>query len=171
MGDEGPEDGHSVTVAGLVTSLVIKRNKKGEAYAVAQVEDLEGAVEVFFFPKTYLTVSTMLSQDSVVVVKGRVSRRDESLSLYASDLTMPDISDGPRGPVVLTLDNRRATAGKIEELKSVLASHPGATEVRLRLVNGNRLTTIKIHDSYRVNPTEALYGDLKVILGPRCLSL
>ncbi len=171
MGDEGPEDGHSVTIAGLVTSLVVKRNKKGEAYAVAQVEDLEGAVEVFFFPKTYLTVSTMLTQDSVVVVRGRVSRRDDSLSLYASDLTMPDISDGPRGPVVLTLDNRRATSGKIEELKSVLSSHPGVTEVRLRLVNGNRLTTMKIHDSYRVNPTEALYGDLKVILGPRCLSL
>jgi DNA polymerase-3 subunit alpha len=29
---------------------------------------------------------------------------------------------------------------------------------------------MKLEDSYRVNASEALFGDLKVILGPRCLA-
>mgnify|MGYP003297967082 CR=1 FL=1 len=33
-----------------------------------------------------------------------------------------------------------------------------------------RSVLMKLEDSYRVNATEALFGDLKVILGPRCLA-
>ena len=29
---------------------------------------------------------------------------------------------------------------------------------------------MRLDDAYRVNATEALFGDLKVILGPRCLA-
>ena len=109
----------------------------------------------------------MLGHDKVVVVKGRVNQRDDTVSIYASDLTLPDITDGPRGPVVVTTETTRATAGKIEQLKTVLSSHPGSTEVHVRLSQPGRSLLMKLDDSYRVNATEALFGDLKVILGSR----
>ena len=68
-----------VTIAGLVTNLSVKRNKRGELWAVAQVEDLGGSIECLFFPSAYLTVSPMLSQDVVAVVRGKVKRRDDSV--------------------------------------------------------------------------------------------
>ncbi len=168
--EEGPADGAQVTIAGLVTGLAIKRNKKGDLYAVAQVEDLEGALEVFFFPKTYLTVAGLLTQDAVVVVRGRVSRRDDGVALYASEMTLPDTTDGPRGPVVLVMEQTRATMPRINALKGVLSAHPGSTEVRLRLTRPGRSMLMTLDNAYRVNATEALFGDLKALLGPRCLA-
>ena len=91
-------------------------------WAIVTVEDLEGAVECLFFPKTYLTVSTMLSTDVVCSVRGRVNRRDDATSLYAQELTLPDIKEGPRGPVVLSLPLARATQTLAEQLKDVLLS-------------------------------------------------
>ena len=169
-GGHGPRDGHTVTIAGLITSLQLKRTKKGDLWAIVTVEDLEGAIECLFFPSTYMTVSTMLSTDTVVVVKGRINRRDDSVSLYAQELTLPDITEGPRPPVVLTMDTLKATTGRIEELKAVLANHPGATEVQLRLVKPGRRVELQLDAAYRVTASDALFGDLKVLLGPRCLS-
>jgi DNA polymerase-3 subunit alpha len=169
-GEDGKPEGSNVTIAGLITGLQVKRTKKGDLWAIVTVEDLEGAIECLFFPSAYMTVSTMLTHDAVVVVKGRVNRRDETPSIYASELMLPDISEGPRGPVVVTIDTNRATTGKIEELKSVLSSHPGSTEVHVRLSQPGRSVLMRLEDTYRVNATEALFGDLKVILGPRCLA-
>jgi DNA polymerase-3 subunit alpha len=159
-----------VTIAGLVTSLSVKRNKKGELWAVAMVEDLGGAIECLFFPRTYMTVQTMLTQDVVAVVRGRVSTRDDSVSIFAEDLTLPEVTDGPRGPVTLTMDLRRATSARIEQIKEVLGQHPGSTEVHLKLVQPGRSVTMAVDASWRVDVSEALVADLKVLLGPRAVS-
>ena len=170
MGEDGRPEGATVTIAGLITGLSVKRTKKGDLWAIVTVEDLEGAIECLFFPSAYETVRHALAHDTVVVVKGRVNRRDDTPSIYASDLTLPDISEGPRGPVVVTIDTNRATATKVEELKSVLSAHPGSTEVHVRLSQPGRSVLMRLEDSYRVDASEALFGDLKVILGPRCLA-
>ena len=168
--DAGRPEGSMVTIAGLVTGLQVKRTKKGDLWAIATVEDLAGAIECLFFPSAYLTVGPMLQQDIVAVVRGKVNRRDDTVSIYAQELTLPDVSEGPRGPVVVTMETARATASRIEELKAVLTNHPGTTEVHLRLVKPGRAVEVRLDHAYRVNATEALFGDLKVLLGPRCLA-
>ncbi|MGI8717839.1 MAG: DNA polymerase III subunit alpha [Lapillicoccus sp.] len=169
MGDDPKPEGTPVTIAGLITGLQVKRTKKGDLYAVATVEDLDGAIECMFFPKTYLAVSTMLGNDVVCVVKGRVSNRDDAISIFAQELTLPDIKDGPRGPVVLTLPTARVTAVVAERLRRVLGEHPGVTEVHLRLTQPGRSTLMRLDDALRVTASTALFGDLKALLGPACL--
>ncbi|AKT51646.1 DNA polymerase III subunit alpha [Arsenicicoccus sp. oral taxon 190] len=166
--EEGKPDGTTVTIAGLITGLQLKRTKKGDLWAIATVEDLDGAIECLFFPSTYMTVSTMLAPDAVVVVRGRVNKRDESTSIYAQDLTLPDLHEGPRGPVVLTLPMVRATNGVAEMLKDVLLNHPGSTEVQVKLTQPGRHVLMRLEP--RVDPTSALFGDLKALLGPACLT-
>jgi biopolymer transport protein ExbD len=94
------------------------------------------------------------------------------VQLHSVNLNMPAGNPPPptKEPVVVTIDTNRATQTKVEELKSVLSSHPGSTEVHVRLSQPGRSVLMKLEDSYRVNATEALFGDLKVILGPRCLA-
>ncbi|MEO5609367.1 MAG: DNA polymerase III subunit alpha, partial [Ornithinibacter sp.] len=167
--DGGKPEGSMVTVAGLITGLQVKRTKKGDLWAIATLEDLAGAIECLFFPSSYLAVGPMLQQDTVAVVRGKLNRRDDAVSIYAQELTLPDISDGPRGPVVVTMDTVRATTGRIEELKTVLTNHPGTTEVHLRLIKPGRSVEIRLDPAFRVEANEALFGDLKVLLGPRCL--
>ncbi|CAG7572797.1 DNA polymerase-3 subunit alpha [Barrientosiimonas humi] len=170
IGEDGPPDGTTVTIAGLITGLQVKRTKKGDLWAIATVEDLDGSVECLFFPSTYMTVSTMLSQDVVCVVKGRVNKRDEQVALNAMELTLPELGDGPQGPVVLSLQAVRATNGLAERLKGVLHEHPGVTEVHLKLTQPGRSVTVRLGDEHRVSVSPSLYGDLKALLGPACLA-
>lgn len=169
--DGGRSDGAIVTVAGLITGLQLKRTKNGELWAIVTVEDLQGSVECLFFPKTYMTVSTMLSTDVVCTVKGRVNRRDDATSLYAQELTLPDITEGPRGPVVLTLPASRATQRLAERLKDVLCEHPGVTEVQIKLTQPGRGVLMRLDDSLRVSASPELFGDLKALLGTSCLDV
>ena len=168
-GDDSKPDGANVTIAGLITGLQIKRTKKGDLWAIATVEDLDGAIECLFFPSAYLTVSTMLGNDVVCVVRGRLNRRDETPTIFAQELTLPDIKEGPRGPVVVTLPLMRATNGVAERIKRVLGEHPGVTEVHLKLTQPGRSVLMRLDDSLRVTASPALFGDLKALLGPSCL--
>jgi DNA polymerase-3 subunit alpha len=53
----------------------------------------------------------------------------------------------------------------VDQLKEVLADHPGTVEVQLHLVNDGRTTVLRLDDRLRVSPGPALYGDLKALLG------
>ncbi|TWE13228.1 DNA polymerase III subunit alpha [Rudaeicoccus suwonensis] len=167
--DDAPEEGAMVTIAGLITGVQIKRNKRGELWAIATVEDLEGSVDVMFFAKSYMPVSTMLNPDVVCVIKGRVMDRDDGKQLSASELTLPELKGDVRGPVMLTLPLVRANNGMAQKLKSVLGEHPGATEVHLKLTQPGRSVTVRLDDALRVTASPALFGDLKALLGPACL--
>jgi DNA polymerase-3 subunit alpha len=169
LADDSRPDGATVTIAGMISGLQRKMTKNGNPWAIATVEDLEGAVEVLFFPQAYQTVSTMLTEDLVVVVRGRVNRRDEVPTIYAAELTIPDISEGPRGPVVIAMPLSRCTPPVAERLKDVLTTHPGVTEVHLRLTQADKATVMRLDDRLRVTASPALFGDLKQLLGPSCL--
>ncbi len=161
--------GTTVTIGGLVTGLQRKVTRRGDTWAIATVEDLEGSVDVMLFPATYQQYALQLTEDAVVVVKGRLDRRDDSPQVIASELTLPDLSEASSGPVVVTVPVARCTPPVIERLKDVLATHPGVTEVHLRLQGGGRTTVMRIDDGLRVTPSSALTGDLKALLGPACL--
>ena len=166
-------DGQSVTVAGILSSVLRRVNKTGAPWASAVLEDLEGSVEVLFFPQTYAQVAVSVAEDAIVVVKGRVDRREDVAKLIASDLTVPDLTSsqwGARGPVVVSVRAERCTPSVVERLREVLSTHPGTTEVQLQLVNGERRTTLRVADGLRVTATPALMGDLKALLGPACLA-
>jgi DNA polymerase-3 subunit alpha len=160
-----------VTVGGILTGLQRRLTKKGDPWASATLEDLVGGVEVAFFPKVYLECSLSLAEDAVVLVKARVARSEDRLSLHVQSVTVPDLTNADqRGPVQVSLPATRCTPPVVDRLKEVLQSHPGTTAVHLRLVNGTRTTTLRLDDGLRVTPTSALMGDLKALLGADCLT-
>ena len=169
-GDEPRPDGTPVTVAGLITNLALKRTKKGDLWAIATVEDLDGAIECLFFPSAYAGVAGLLVPDTVVAVRGRVNSRDDAISIYAQEITVPDLREGPRGPVVVSMALRQATGHQVEALRDVLGQHPGVTEVHVKLIQPGRSVLMRLDDVYRVTPSPALFGDLKALLGQGCLS-
>jgi DNA polymerase-3 subunit alpha len=167
--DERAEGG-IITIGGIVSGLQRKMTKQGSPWAIATVEDLDGAIEVLFFPQTYQLYAMSLAEDAVICVKGRLSRRDDIPSLHAIELFLPDVGENAqRGPVVLQMPAARCTPPVVERLREVLATHPGVTEVQLQLRNGARTTVLRLDETLRVDATPALMGDLKALLGPSCL--
>jgi DNA polymerase-3 subunit alpha len=167
--DERPEGG-VITIGGIVSGLQRKMTKQGNPWAIATIEDLEGAIEVLFFPQAYQQYAMSLSEDAVICVRGRLTRRDDVPSIQAIEIFLPDVGEAAqRGPVVLQLPAARCTPPVIERLREVLATHPGVTEVQLQLRNGARTTVLRLDENLRVEASPALMGDLKALLGPSCL--
>src|SRR5699024_10949801 len=77
--DEARPDGSTVSVAGLVTGVDRRSSKAGRPFAIVTLEDMTGSIEIMFFGETYLAYTTVLAQDTVVIVKGRVRRRDDEM--------------------------------------------------------------------------------------------
>ena len=159
-----------VRVGGILASVNRRVNRSGMPWASAQLEDLTGGIEVMFFPQTYALVGAEIADDAVVLVAGRVRIQDDRISVIANDLVVPDFSNGaPDRPLAVSLPTRQCTLDKVNALKQVLARHPGVSQVHLRLISGDRITTLELDQSLRVTPSPALMGDLKALLGPGCL--
>ena len=86
MLDEDRADGSPVTISGLVTTVQRKITKKGDAWAMVTLEDLDGAIEVLLFPSSYQLASTYLVQDSIITVKGRLSRSKDQPELHGQEI-------------------------------------------------------------------------------------
>jgi DNA polymerase III subunit alpha len=163
-------EGQFIKVGGILSGVQRKVTKQGNQWAAATLEDLAGAIEVMFFPKTYAEYAASITEDAVVVVKGRVDRRDDVPKLIAMDLTVPDLTVADSGPFVVSMPVARCVPPVVERLKEVLVTHPGTTEVHLRLRGPERTTIVRLDDRLRVATSPALIGDLKQLLGPACVS-
>ncbi|WP_411376169.1 DNA polymerase III subunit alpha [Arthrobacter sp. MPF02] len=171
LGEDGPQDGAIITIAGMITSLSRRIAKaSGNAYARAEVEDLGGSMEVMFFGQVYGPIASVLAEDLIVVVKGRLQKRDDgAITLNCMELSVPDLSEGMNGPLVITMPTHKATEAVVTELGDVLRTHRGNSEVRLHLQGDTSTEVMGLPVHLRVNPSPSLFGDLKVLLGPACL--
>ncbi len=163
-------DGQVVSLGGLVTSVVRKTTKKGSPWAIVTLEDLEGSLEIMVFPASYATFGTLLVDDSILVIRTKIDRSDEEgMRAIALEVNAPDLSGAPSGPVRLTMAATRCVPPLVARLKTILAQHPGTTQVQLHLTGGTSTTVMKLDDVYRVTPSPSLFGDLKALLGSSCL--
>jgi DNA polymerase-3 subunit alpha len=164
---EAVKEGEKVTVAGILSSVTRRMTKDGKAWAQVILEDLEGSVEVLFFPASYAQVGLQIVEDAIVVITGRVDAREDTIRIIGSDLTLPDLTKGMDGPLRLAMNQQQCRTAIVENLKEILRSHPGPTPVEIQLTFGQRLRT-ELPD-YRVTPSQGLMGDIKALLGPNAL--
>ncbi|TPW73814.1 DNA polymerase III subunit alpha [Schumannella sp. 10F1B-5-1] len=169
LASESIGDGEIVTVAGLLTSVQHRvARSSGNQYGIVQIEDFGGEIGVMFLGKTYQEFSPSLTSDAVVVIRGRVSMRDDGKSLHAQSMFTPDLGASlGSGPLVISLQEHRATTEVVSRLNDVLIRHAGDNEVRLRLVRGDLARMFEV--PFPVSVTADLYGELKSLLGPNCV--
>jgi DNA polymerase-3 subunit alpha len=168
---EATDEPRTVTLSGILSSVNRRITKAGAPWANAVLEDLEGSIEVMFFPTTYAHVALRITEDAVVSIRGKTDAREDSVKLIAADLSVLDTAvEQVRGPVVVRMAPARCTPPLIERLKDVLATHPGLTEVHLKLAGNDREHLLRLGDGFRVQPSPALMGDLKALLGPAAIS-
>ena len=169
LASEELSDGDQVTIAGLITSAQHRVAKQsGNPYGMITVEDFNGEITVMFMGKTYTEFQSILQADSIIVVRGRVSRRDDGMNLHAQSAFVPDMGGlDASGPLVLLMPEHRATENVVGELARVLNRHAGDTEVTLRLHKGGVAKVFEVPHPVSLSPD--LFGDLKGLLGPQCL--
>ncbi|WGX94643.1 DNA polymerase III subunit alpha [Nocardioides sp. L-11A] len=168
--DESRPHNSTVTVAGLVTSIQRKITKNGDPWATVTLEDLEGAIDVLLFPSSYRLAAPYLTEDAIIRVRGQLDTERDTSQLRGQEVTVPDLEKGSDGPVVISLPSTRCTGPVVAQLREVLTTHAGLTEVRLQLLSRDSTKVMRLGDNLRVTPSSALFADLKQLLGPGCLA-
>ena len=165
--DEGGHQDQIVTIGGLITSVTRKVTRQGASWAVVTIEDLEGSLEALFFSNTYNQYALTLTEDRIVLIRGRVDKREDQVRFTALEMKSADVSAAPTGPLVITLPINQCTPPVVDRMKEILRSHPGKREVHLHLDENGMRTVMKLETLITSSPS--LSADLKSILGPNCL--
>jgi DNA polymerase-3 subunit alpha len=124
----------------------------------------QAAIEAWMFPRVYQECGHVLTDDAVVVVKGRLDTREEPPKLVVIEVRPIDVSGDDR-PLELRVPEH-LTDAKVQELKACLLEHPGPREVRLRI--GRHV--IRLPSTFNVDDRNGLMGEVRRILGPDVLA-
>lgn len=91
--------GEAVTIAGSVASVRPVTTKKGDIMAAVHLEDLSGTIELVVFPRIYQQSRTLLVEDAVVLIKGKIDARNDtpqivcdSVEAFDPDTAVDDIT-------------------------------------------------------------------------------
>ena len=90
--EDGPErfaDGQRVTIAGVITSSKTKTTKNNSLMAYVMVEDDTASMELLCFSRVLETCGAYMKENLAVVVKGRLSVRDEKAPQIMCDSIYP----------------------------------------------------------------------------------
>ncbi len=71
----------SVKLAGMISHLRTLTTKKGEPMAFATLEDLDGKIDLVFFPRTWKECRELVVVDQVLLVLGKVQAKGDELSI------------------------------------------------------------------------------------------
>ena len=160
------DEGSIRIYGGVITALAKKWTRAGDLMAVFTLEDLQGSVEVMVFPKAMAVFGHKLLDDAVVLVKGRLDKRDDQPKLMAMDVEVFDgIVDGA-APVRIQLPPYDLPPHLVDRLKSLIHEHPGESPVFLHVGPRN---VLRLADDFCVDATNGLAGELRVLLGPDAL--
>ena len=74
-------NGKQVRLAGMISHLRPHTTKKGEPMAFSALEDLDGQVDLLFFPRTWKQFREIVAVDQVMLVTGKVQHKEDGVTI------------------------------------------------------------------------------------------
>ncbi|SJM94054.1 DNA polymerase III subunit alpha [Crenothrix polyspora] len=162
----------NVRVAGLVVEVRTRQTKNGKTMGFATLDDKTGRLEVAAFGPVYDSYRDIFVRDSLLVAEGELGVDDYlgTLRLNADKLYNID-----QARVVFArhiqlswdaAENTLAPEVFMAKLKAVLQPFSGGTcPIILTYSTATEQANVQFGDQWRINPTDVLLGQLKVLLG------
>jgi len=161
---ESIEDGSNAMVVGKVEEVVTKFSKKGNRFALVNLMDLHGNIEVTLFEKDLKKLEEM-NLDEPLAFKVAVSRDDQfvrirslkimTLEAARSEKVETKIREIPEEPLVITLSMEESIE-RLEALYALVRNHPGGRPLTLNLTSKLQDVIIETHLSVGNSFVEAL---------------
>ena len=153
--EDGPKrfaDGQNITIAGVVTSSKTRTTKNNTLMAYVMVEDELASMELLCFSRTIEQCGSYMQVNTPVLVKGRLSVRDEKPPQIMCDTIYPLRQDMPaakaveaakREESVIYLRVPSADSPEFEHIKLVMTMFEGETPVKIRVADTGKLLGAK----------------------------
>ncbi len=151
------QDGSSVIIGGLASSIEKKLTKTNKLLAIIHLEDLMGKCEAVAFGDVLEKLdSSILIPQSLLLIKGKIRKGDESTSVSINSIRR--IADANLVNIFFTQDQ---SFTDLHKLKHILTLHKGDDPVLLHFPQGKRSQAILVGCQFWVNACEALASDIQ----------
>lgn len=164
LGDE--EIGQKVIVGGVIVEVKkVMTKKKQEEMAFVKISDTLGELETVVFPKTFAISKQFLEKDGVVLISGKLDRREDRMSLVVDTIELfnPNTADPVQKEVEITVPKSTGIE-VLQKINKTLREYPGRSKVVLLLPNGgNDLKKMFLPFSIKLEPL--LVDEIEAMLG------
>jgi DNA polymerase-3 subunit alpha len=159
-----------VTIGGIIASVRQLKTRKGERMAVFVLDDPYGTVDVVAFPDAFNRAGTLIEPETMVLVKGRVERDEESARMFAAEVTpLESVRERAVREVAIRLVVPPHDAVLFETLAGLLSRHPGdrrvVLEVELRQRQPAMRVLAEVSSQVRVRPSQELAREVERLCG------
>ena len=155
--EDGPRsfaDGQNITIAGVVTSSKTRTTKNNTLMAYVMVEDELASMELLCFNRVIEQCGSYMQVNTPVLVKGRLSVRDEKPPQIICDSIYPLRNDLPaekpkaakpvsRGETTIYLRIPSVDSDAFRHIKLVMTMFEGETPVKIRVADTGKLLGAK----------------------------
>jgi DNA polymerase-3 subunit alpha len=162
-----------VRLAGVIHSLKLKNNKKGDRYATFTLEDKDGVVEVIVWPEAYRQHEATLHADQPVCLSGMLDVDEERCQIIADQVVpLESVATDEVRQVHIQVPSDITTKEDLIALRAALAQHQGHCPAFLHLVRPDYTETIiALPHDLSVAPTRAMVTALERLFGNGVASL
>jgi DNA polymerase-3 subunit alpha len=165
-----------VKVCGLLGDVREVMTKKGSRMAFGAIEDLEGKIEVVFFPEAYTqlgeTLKRATSEAMAVVLTGEVEFTDEMPKILAKSIEWAEEAhQGRVTRVILRINPSETSPEQLRELKQGLLAHRGKCPVTLEFVDPRFKTRLMLPPTVKVSGTPQMAQAINQIFGKTVVQL
>lgn len=128
MKKSGFKDGDRVILGGMIRDISRKITRNSAMMAFLNLEDLSGVIECIVFPKTYDKVVAYLKEDSIVLIRGRLSIKEEENPKIIVE-SLGDLVPVKNTKLYLRFKNMDDAKLMVRTLRPVLKTFSGETPV------------------------------------------
>ncbi len=165
---ESLRDGDEVLIGGIIAKAKFTTTRRtGEKMAIVNLEDLHGFVGVLVFPSTFAKFGSLVKQDAILFIKGRVNLREEEPKIIASEIVPLDsVKSKYTKAVLINLITVGLEKSSLDNLKKVLSRYPGRIPVYLNLINPEgEEVSLSTNRELSVEPLDGLVQDVEKLFG------
>jgi DNA polymerase-3 subunit alpha len=156
-----------VRLAGVIHSLKLKNNKKGDRYATFTFEDKEGVVEVIVWPEAYRKHEAAIHSDQPVCLSGTLDVDEDRCQIIADEVVpLESVATEEVRQVHIQVPADITTKEDLIALRDVLRQHQGNCQAVLHLMRPDyQETVVALPQTLKVAPTRAMLVAIERLFG------
>ena len=155
-------------VAGIIHGLRVQKGKRdGKLYAMAQLEDATGKIDMICFARDYEKLQASLKIEAPVVIRGSLLGEEDAAPKIAINgiQSLEEMQVKLPGGVRIRIDLDRASEEMLVALKSAAEAAPGPGKMMLNLEKKGEYTVILEPESLNVAADRGWIERVEELLG------
>ncbi|GAA0105744.1 DNA polymerase III subunit alpha [Paraclostridium sordellii] len=151
-----------VVMGGIIVNKTIRTTKRNDLMAIIELEDLYGVIEVIVFPQVLQKYNTIIQEDKIIYVEGRLSiKEDENAKLIAREIRDMSTESNQHKPNLYLKISSIEDKELVNDLISIVTKYPGDNDVYIYAENIKQMYK---WNHIKVNINENLIDELNHIL-------